>query len=48
MKKFDENIKYNFAYSNCWAERIKESFDVKEFERDFKVIITYLEKFKIK
>ena len=45
MKKFDENIKYNFAYSNCWAEHIKDNFEISEFEQDFKTIITYLEKF---
>ena len=38
MKKFDENTKYNFAYSNCWAEKIKDTFEVKEFEKDFKMI----------
>ena len=43
MKKFNENIKYNFAYSNCWAERIKDTFELSEFERNFKAITTYLE-----
>ncbi len=47
MRKFDENIKYNFAYSNCWAERIKDTFEISEFEKDYKVIISYLEKFEI-
>ncbi len=47
MKNFDENIKYNFAYSNCWAKRIKDTFEINEFEKDFKVITNYLENFKI-
>ena len=45
MKKFDETINYNFAYSNCWAGRIKDTFEINEFEKDFKAITTYLEKF---
>lgn len=47
IKKFDENIKYNFAYSNCWAEKIKDIFEVKEFEKDLKMISSYLYKFNI-
>ena len=46
MKRFDENIDYNFAYSNCWAEHIKDTFEISEFEKDFKAITTYLEKFE--
>jgi len=46
MKKFDENIQYNFAYSNCWSERIKDTFKISEFERDFKAITTCVEKFE--
>lgn len=46
MKKSDENINYNFAYSNCWAERIKDTFEISEFEKDFKAITTYLERFE--
>ena len=48
MKKFDENTKYNFAYSNCWAERINDTFEINEFERDFKAITSYLSNFIIK
>ncbi len=47
IKKFDENINYNFAYSNCWAKGIKDTFEVNEFEKDFKAITTYLEEFEI-
>jgi len=31
MKSFDENINYNFAYSNVWSGRIEENFEVDEF-----------------
>ena len=31
MKSFDENIDYNFAYSNIWSGRIEENFEVGEF-----------------
>ncbi len=47
IEKFDEKIHYNFAYSNCWAECIKETFEISEFERDFKAITTYLDEFEI-
>jgi len=46
MKTFDENIDYNFAYSNCWSNRITDTFDVDEFETDFKVITQYLNQFQ--
>ena len=31
MKLFDENIDYNFDYSNVWASRIEENFGVDKF-----------------
>ena len=42
MKSFDENINYNFAYSNCWASKITESFEIEEFEKAFKSIYEFL------
>ncbi len=45
MKSFDESIEYNFAYSNCWSNRITDTFELDEFETDFKAITQYLEKF---
>ncbi len=45
MKSFDEHINYNFAYSNCWSNRITDTFNLDEFENDFKAITHYLEKF---
>ena len=48
MKRFDEQVKYNFAYSNIWSNRIKENFEVTEFEKDFKVIAKYLDKFNLR
>lgn len=38
MKSFDENVKYNFAYSNVWANRITDVFEIDEFEKAFKNI----------
>ena len=46
MKTFDENINYNFAYSNCWSNRITNTFEIDEFETDFKAITHYLEQFQ--
>jgi len=43
MKSFDENIKYNFAYSNCWASKITDSFELSEFEKAFKSITLYFQ-----
>ena len=45
MKSFDENISYNFAYSNCWASKITDAFEIEEFEKAFKNIMEFLEKF---
>jgi hypothetical protein len=45
MKSFDENINYNFAYSNCWSSKITDAFELNEFEKVFKNITQYLEKF---
>jgi hypothetical protein len=42
LKKFDENLSFNFAYSNIWASRIQDIFDVEEFERSVKSITDYL------
>lgn len=42
MKSFDENIDYNFAYSNCWSNRIIDSFELDEFEQAFKCLTQYL------
>jgi len=42
MKSFDETIIYNFAYSNCWSNRITDTFEIDEFENDFKTITHYL------
>jgi len=43
MRRFDENVEYNFAYSNVWSNRIRDNFEVSEFEKDFKAINNYLE-----
>ena len=45
MILFAENINYNFAYSNCWSSKITDTFELSEFETDFKAITQYLEKF---
>ena len=46
MKMFDENIDYNFAYSNCWSYKITDTFELDEFETDFKTITQYLQQFQ--
>ncbi len=46
MRSFDENIIYNFAYSNFWSSKITDTFEIEEFEEDFKTITHYLEQFK--
>ncbi len=43
-KSFDENINYNFAYSNCWSSRIADAFEIDEFEKSFKLISQYFQK----
>ena len=45
LKSFDENIDYNFAYSNVWANRITGMFELDEFINSFKSISKYLENF---
>ncbi|UCC19602.1 MAG: hypothetical protein JSV62_16125, partial [Promethearchaeota archaeon] len=40
--RFDENIEYNFKYSNVWSYRIIESFTIEEFEQCFKKLNTYI------
>ncbi len=47
MKKFDENISYNFAYSNCWSSKITDTFELNEFETDLKTITHYLQQFQV-
>ena len=42
LKKFDETITYNFAYSNVWANRITEIFEVDEFIKCYKAISNYI------
>jgi len=44
MKQFDENIDYNFKYSNIWSNRITDSFELEEFEQHFKKLTKYLNK----
>jgi len=38
LKNFDKNIDYNFAYSNVWANRITDLFELDEFINCFKSI----------
>ena len=45
LKEFDENIDYNFAYSNIWANRITDIFELDEFINSFKAISKFLETF---
>jgi len=45
MIRFDENIDYNFKYSNIWSNRITDSFELEEFEQYFKKLAKYLNKF---
>jgi len=42
LKKFDETITYNFAYSNVWANRITEIFEIDEFIKCYKTISNYI------
>ena len=46
MTLFDENTNYNFAYSNCWSNRITDTFEIEEFEKDFKTLAQYLKRFE--
>ena len=48
MKSQDENVNYNFAYSNVWASRIPNNFEIEEFEHAFKTINDYIAKFQNK
>ena len=48
MIRFDEHIDYNFKYSNVWSNRIRDTFEIQEFEQYFKSITKYLNKFEIK
>jgi hypothetical protein len=47
LKKFDEAITYNFAYSNVWANRITNIFELEEFEKIFKIISKYITTLKV-
>jgi hypothetical protein len=38
LKRFDENINYNFAYNNAWVEKITDIFELYEFINYFKAI----------
>lgn len=42
MIRFDENIDYNFKYSNVWSNRITDSFELEEFEQCFKKLSNFL------
>ncbi len=44
LTNFDENVDYNFAYSNVWASRITDMFELDEFISSFQTISNYLEK----
>ncbi|MHA2180587.1 MAG: ArdC-like ssDNA-binding domain-containing protein [Promethearchaeota archaeon] len=44
LKQFDETLTYNFAYSNVWANRITDIFEVDEFITSFKTISQYISK----
>ena len=42
MTRFDENINYNFKYSNIWSNRITDSFELEEFEQYYKKLTKFL------
>lgn len=48
MRTFGKNVNYNFAYSNCWANKITETFEIEEFEKDFKFITEFLDRFGLR
>jgi hypothetical protein len=41
-KKFDSNRYFNFAYSNCWTDKLPEKYSVKEFEKGFQEIVNFI------
>ncbi len=43
LKQFDEKINYNFAYSNVWANKITDVFELDEFISSFKSISKHIE-----
>ncbi len=43
-KCFDENLEYNFNYSNVWAGRITQEFEIKEFGKAYKQITNFFSK----
>jgi len=44
FQKFDDHVEYNFAYSNVWANRITDVFELEEFEHIFNSISRFIEK----
>jgi len=44
FQKFDDHVEYNFAYSNVWANRITDVFEIEEFEHIFNSISQFIEK----
>ena len=44
FQKFDDRVEYNFAYSNVWANRITDVFELEEFERVFNSISKFIDK----
>jgi len=44
MQKFDDNIDYNFNYSNVWSSRIEDTFDFKDFEKCYQKISNFIDK----
>ncbi|MBY8985255.1 MAG: hypothetical protein KGD65_09325 [Candidatus Lokiarchaeota archaeon] len=44
LKRFDETIDYNFAYSNVWTSKITDLLEVDDFIFSFKSIAQYIEK----
>ena len=43
LKRFDEAISYNFAYSNVWANKITELFELDEFIKCYQAISKHIE-----
>ncbi len=41
-KIFDPNAKYNMNYSNCWSSRLPKEYELKDFAKDFKDIVTFI------
>jgi hypothetical protein len=43
IKSFDENVNYNFAYSNVWSSRITDAFEIDQFENFYHLISQYFQ-----